>query len=346
LKTNKKYCFTNSCGEDIYLFALRNSKGTETLITNYGAIITSFKIIDKYERTTDIVLGFDRVEDYLDPSYLQQYAWFGSAIGRYANRIKNASFNLNGRHHKLSVNRGRDQLHGGINGFDKKTWKELSSGKDWLELNYQSPDGEEGFPGKLDVKLRFELNENNELSYEYKAVTDQPTAVNLSHHSYFNLNEEGSVADHDLKIFASYILGQDDNLVADGRLLPVANQVFDFREFKNLGNSNINLECFDISYLIDEGRQDKKIVMPVAELRSRKTGLLLRVDSTEPVVHFYSGRWIPPVNAKNQMIYEPYSGLCLETQKHPNAVNIPSFPNTVLNPGEEYYQKTVYGLSD
>jgi aldose 1-epimerase len=210
----------------------------------------------------------------------------------------------------------------------------------WLELKYCSPDGEEGFPGNLEVIIRFELTNENELSYEYKATSDKPTAVNLTHHSYFNLNNgEGTIEGHEVKIYSSSILDQDTGLVATGNLLAVQNTGYDFREFKQIGKSTIKAEEFDQSFEIDK-REDQL----VAELRSMKSGVLIKIYSTEPVVHFYTGKWIPVVIGKNGNIYGPLSGLCLETQIHPNAINIPEFPNTVLKPGETYHQKTTYKI--
>ena len=230
------------------------------------------------------------------------------------------------------------------NGFDKKVWKELSSGPGWLELLYYSKDGEEGYPGNLQVIIRFELNEENELSYAYKAASDQPTPVNLSHHSYFNLNGSGTIDTHELKIDAAARLGQDENLVANGILIPVRESIFDFRKYKKLSSVVDKLNCFDISYVVDESADKQDELKLVASLRSVEAGLELQVYSTEPIVHFYAGRWIPVVPAKYNLVYGPYSGLCLETQLHPNALNLAGFPNTIIYPGEGYYQKTVYKL--
>lgn len=348
MPVNQQYCLTHSSGEDIYLFTLSNAKGADVIITNYGAIITSFKIKNRDGTTNDIVLGFDNVEDYWSADYLQQYPWFGCAVGRYANRIKNSEFRIDGKKYSLSKNKGPDQLHGGISGFDKKVWTLVSSGdspQPFLELGYKSADGEEGFPGNLDVMIRFELNDENELSYLYTACCDKPTAVNLTHHSYFNLNNgAGSIHDHEIKIYASKMLEQDSNLTATGNILPVKNTVFDFRNFKSIGDGLAGIDEYDKSFIVDKAEDDTGLLL-VAEARSPKTGIRLQVWSNEPVVHFYSGKWTPVVKGKNGNMYGPFSGFCLETHKHPNAVNIPHFPNTVLKPGEIYMQKTVYKVS-
>jgi len=342
----RQYCITHSSGDDIYLFTLRNEHNTEVMITNYGAIITAFKVSKADGTTNDIVLGFDKIEDYWSPEYLKQHPWFGAAVGRYANRIKNASFPLDGKTIHVSANRGNDQLHGGYEGFDRKVWQIVSFGQYpclFLELKYLSADGEEGFPGNLEVVMRFELSENDELSYHYRAVTDKPTAVNLTHHSYFNLNNgRGTIHDHELKINADKILKQGENLVATGEYEDVAGTAYDFREFRLIGEGLMQIDEYDKSY--EASKDPVKTTKLVAELRTKEFGICLQVYSTEPVVHFYSGKWIPQVEGKNEIQYGPFSGLCLETHKHPNAVNIPSFPITFLRPGEAYYQKTVYKL--
>ncbi len=340
VKTLRQHCYTNEKGEDIWLFTLSNALGTEVLITNYGAIITSFKIKMPDGHFNDIVLGFDDIKEYQGKEYLEDYPWFGAAVGRYANRIKDASFEIDGKRFYLSKNRGNDQLHGGVSGFDKKVWQFVASGSSpypYLQLRYVSADCEEGFPGKLTVNIRFELDNENQLSYEYTAVTDAPTAINLTHHSYFNLNNGmGDIKDHLLKLFAEAMLEQDENLVATGNVLSVKETPFDFTEFRRIGDGLIELPEYDKSYVAG-----KKGTL-VAEVKSATANILLQVHSTEPLVHFYSGKWIPAVKGKNGITYRPFSGLCLETHKHPNAINIPAFPNTVLRPGEIYSSRTTY----
>jgi aldose 1-epimerase len=342
---NPQYCFTHSSGEDIYLFALRNAKDTEVLITNYGAIITAFKIKQANGSFNDIVLGFDKAEDYCSESYLRQYPWFGCAVGRCANRIKNAAFEIDGKKYSLSKNRVNEQLHGGLSGFDKKAWRVVlfDEIKNILELKYRSADGEEGYPGNLDVSLKFELTDNDELSYEYHASCDQPTVVNLTHHSYFNLNNgKGTITGQLLKIYSSQTLEQGENLTANGRIIPVENTEYDFREFRRIGEQTGMEHGYDKSFVLSKNDDALSIA---AEAHSEQSGVKLQVFTTEPVVHFYSGKWIPEIKGKNGDQYGSFSGFCLETHKHPNAINIPHFPNTILRPGETYFQKTVYKLS-
>lgn len=343
-KQTGTYCFTHSSGEDVYLFTLRNTKGTEVLISNYGAIINSFKLKMPDGEVNDIVLGFDTIENYLSEDYLLNYPWFGAAVGRYANRIKNAAFEMDEIKYPLTKNNGNDQLHGGNVGFDKKVWQLVAMGEtpnDCLELFYKSADGEEGFPGNLEVTIRFELTEDNELSYEYKATCDKATAVNLTHHGYFNLNNGiGTIEDHEIKIYSAATLEQDGNFVATGNILPVENTILDFTDFTRIGERLTKNEGYDQSFIVVKNETSL-----VAEARSLHSGVHLQVFSTEPIVHFYTGKWIPVIKGKNGSIYSPFTGFCLETQIHPNAVNIPHFPKTILRPGEVYHHKTTYRIN-
>jgi aldose 1-epimerase len=343
MDTNQQFCYTHSSGEDIYLFALHNNNGSKVLISNYGAIITSFCVTQANGQVNDIVLGFDRMEDYIAPAYLQNYPWLGAAVGRYGNRIKDASFTIDGKSYQLSRNNGNDHLHGGISGFDKKIWRLVSLSRTMLELHYLSADGEEGYPGNLSVTIRFELNDANELKYEYTAACDQPTAINLTHHGYFNLgNTKGSVAGHEVKIYSARYLEQGNNFVATGNFIEVKNTSHDFSNWKKISKDWDPNEGYDQSFVIG----NKKTADPVlvAEARSPESGLHMQVWTTEPVVHFYTGKWIPVIKGKNNTDYGPYCAFCMETQVHPNAINIPHFPNTILRPGEVYRQKTVYKI--
>jgi aldose 1-epimerase len=337
---NQQHSFTHSSGKDIYFFTLTNRNGTEVQVSNYGAIISSFKLKSPGGKINDIVLGFDNMEDYLDEQYLANYPWFGAAVGRYGNRIKNASFQIDGITYPLSKNAANDQLHGGHTGFDKKVWNIVSVTDQGLELSYTSPDGEEGFPGNLDVVIRFELNDKDELGYTYTATTDKPTAVNLTHHSYFNLNNGiGKIDEHELKLYASAYLEQDSNFVVTGRLVATRNTAHDFSDWKKL-NKNWNPgDGYDQSFVADKQNHSLSLV---AEAWSAQSLVKLQVWSTEPVIHLYTGKYIPAIPGKNKNTYGPFSAFCLETQTHPNAINIPHFPNTVLRPGETYLQQTVY----
>jgi aldose 1-epimerase len=343
MEKSSQLCFTHSSGKDIYLYRLRNINKTEVLVTNYGAIIMAYKIYMADGSLNDIVLGFDNVHDYFSADYLKTYPFMGAAVGRYANRIKDAYFKIDDKEFHVSKNWGNDQLHGGKEGFDKKVWDFVSFDEECniLQLKYNSPDGEEGFPGNLEVNICFELNDDNDLIYEYSATCDQPTAVNLTHHDYFNLNNgEGAIDDHELKIYSDKILEQDEHLVATGNYVAVENTRYDFGDFHSIGKRMNG--GYDQSFVIEKENDQLTIV---AEALSKRSGLKLQVLSTEPLVHLYTGQGFPKIKGKNNIGYGPYFGFCLETQKHPNAINISKFPNTVLKPGEKYHQKTVYKVS-
>ena len=347
-QVDEKFSFTHTAGEGIYLFTLRNIKGTEVCITNYGAIITSLKIRRPGGKNNDIVLGFDRPGDYLSDTYLSDYPYFGAAIGRYANRIKLGTFHINGTKYLLARNKGSDHLHGGILGFDRKVWTPVFDSEKKLELKYTSRDGEEGYPGNLDTSLHFELNDNDELIYEFTASADKPTPVNLTHHSYFNLkNGSGTIGDHVVKINSSFILEQDDNFVVTGNNIPVANTRYDFREPRRVDKDWNAADGFDQSFVLDGGSaiDNPSGLQFAAEAFCEVSQLRLQVYTSEPVVHFYTGKWIPSLAGKNGTRYGSFSGLCFETHKHPNSINIPGFPNTVLMPGEIYHTKTMYRFS-
>lgn len=341
MKNSRQFCYTHSSGEDIYLFKLRNQSGTEVHISNYGAIITSFQVKQPDGMMNDIVLGFDKVDEYISPVYLENYVYFGSAIGRYANRIRDARFTIDGKEYRLAKNRGGNSLHGGIEGFDKKAWKvrHFDDHSNKLHLRYSSKDGEEGFPGNLEVDLHFQLTEENQLNFNYTATTDQATAINLTHHSYFNLNNgQGHIKNHILKINSDSILEQDGELCASGNLLPVADTAWDFRSFHSISEKR-DPPGYDQSFVVDVKNNELTLM---AEVYSEESNIKLQVFSSDPIVHFYTGQGIPELKGKSGTVYGPYSGFCLETHKHPNAVNIPHFPDTILQPLQTYRQFNSY----
>jgi aldose 1-epimerase len=337
-----QFCFTHPTGKDIYLYTLRNTNGTEVRITNYGAILMAYKIMMPDKSVDDIVLGLEDVHDYMTSDYVKNHPFMGAAVGRYANRIKSARFEIDDKQFYVSNNWNGDQLHGGFDGFDKKVWDPVSFDEkcNILHLRYFSPDGEEGFPGNLEVNICFELNDDNDLIYEYTATCDQSTPINLTHHSYFNLNNgEGTIQQHELRIHSDKILEQDDNLVTTGNYIAVDNTKYDFTEFHPIGERMNG--GYDQSFVIDNNTGHLALV---AEALSKTSGVKLQILTNEPVVHLYTGQGFPKLKGKNGVQYGPFSGFCLETHKHPNAVNIPKFPNTVLRPGEKYHQKNVYKI--
>lgn len=324
--------------EKIFQYEIRNKKGTRVGVTNWGAIINYFKLIKKDGEINDIVHGFYDLNDYLGEKYLSQYPWFGCVVGRYANRICNASFELDGKTYQLTKNDGQHQLHGGAGGFDRRIWDIVEINDSCIELKYLSQDGEEGYPGNLEVHVRYELSDDDELSYILTATCDKACPVNLTQHTYFNLNNnQGTIHDHEMRIYASQTIDQDASLVATGILSGVTGTPYDFNNWTRIGDGLKKIPEYDKSFIRDE-----KGFGLAAEVRCEKSGILLQVYTSEPVVHFYSGKWTPEVIGKDGIRYGPFSGFCLETHMHTNAVNIPHFPDTVLRPGETYFQKTVW----
>jgi len=330
----------HASGKEVFLFTLTNRQGNEAKITNYGAIITAIKVRKSDGIFNDIVLGFDDPTQYWSEEYLKNYPYYGAAIGRYGNRINKASFTIDGKEYKVNGQHPDYQLHGGLEGFDKKVWDVISTDQGKLVLQYISGDGEEGFPGELKVQIAFELNDNNEFSYEYTAETDKVTAVNLTHHSYFNLNNGvGTIDKHHLKINALKYLEQDANYCATGNVLDAKGTRNDFSEYRQTGTLPDPEKGIDISYPLD----NRGIENVAAEAYCDDQDVKLEVYTTEPLVHLYNAYGSPTIKGKQQ--YIPFSGFCFETQVHPNAINVPSFPNTVLRPGQTYRTKTIYKLT-
>jgi aldose 1-epimerase len=331
-------------GKKVHHYRLINKNHTSVLITNYGAIITSFSVRQPDGTANDIVLGFQTPDAYVSENYLRTYPYFGAAIGRYGNRIKNGRITIDNHEYLLSTNKGPDHLHGGVEGFDKKTWELISfdEGENTLILGLNSPDGEENYPGNLNTIIKFQLTGDDELCYEFTATTDKSTAVNLTHHSYFNLNNgKGDIRNHFVKINSSKILEQDSNLVVNGNYIPVENTKYDFRNFHRVNERITATEGYDQTFVLDKKENQLQLA---AETYSEESKLKLQVFTDQPIVHFYTGEGLASMVGKDGNQYAAFSGFCLETQVHPNAINIPAFPNTILHPGETYRHKTVYRI--
>ncbi len=329
-------------GKKIYAVELINQKGTRVKIYNYGAIISEFIVVNTHGDKQDIVLGFDDFEGYTSADYLGNYSYFGAVIGRYANRIKGGKFSILGNAFQLSQNNGSDTLHGGNEGFDKKVWDILPTVDPSLTLQYVSPAGEEGFPGNLTVQLTFKLTEDNELILDYKAHTDAATAINLTHHSYFNLSPTGvEIGKHKHRIPASFYLEQADNYVATGKKLPVQGTIYDFLGQKAIGSEWKSGEGYDQTFVLDKDHDELTLA---SETTEEVSGLKLSIYTTEPVAHFYTAKSLSIQNGKKGKSYGPFEAFCMETQHHPNGINIPEFPSTVLLPGETYKQTTIYKI--
>ncbi len=331
-------------GKEIIAVELRNDKGTLVRILNYGTIIQQFLVSNAQGKQQDIVLGFDHVESYLTADYLANYPYFGAIIGRYANRIKDGKFTLDDVAYQLAQNNGNDCLHGGVTGFDQKVWEIISVNETpnaSVTFQYFSLDGEEHFPGDLGVQLTFELTSNNELILNYQADTDQATPINLTHHSYFNLGNADTIVEHVHQINASNYLEQDDNFVVTGKLIPVQNTIHDFSTSRKINSLWDQTNGYDQTYVLDKNDGDLTLA---AITKAPDTGLTLQVYTTAPVVHFYTAKFLNVKNGKQGKHYAEFGGFCVETQHHPNAVNIEHFPSTLLYPGEVYTQTSIYKI--
>lgn len=326
----------------VQVYELKADDGTSAVISNYGCIIQSLVVKDKNGNDRDVVLGFDSIEDYWNEDYLKGYPYFGAIIGRYANRIKGARFQLNGETIQLTQNKGTNILHGGDEGFDKKVWTVVSQQTEphaAITMQYKSAAGEEGFPGNLTTTISFRLL-NHELSYEISAVTDAPTAINFAHHGYFNLDvQHTTVGQQQVKINADYWLEQDEEFCVTGKLLSTSGSDYDFSDWKPVLQEWNKEDGYDQTFVVNRTTDD---LILAAEAKSSDDALHMQVYTTEPVVHFYTGKWIPVIKGKKGEQYQSYSAYCFETQHHPNAVNIPSAPTTILHPGEEFRQVNSY----
>jgi aldose 1-epimerase len=337
-------------GHKIHLYELSNTQGMEAAITNYGAALVSLKIPGLHKKTVDVTLGYDSLQGYMQGGH-----YFGCTVGRYANRIAGGKFTLLDKAYVLEQNEGENHLHGGNCGFDKAVWKAEkldSNSTPALVLKYASSDGEEGYPGNLSVTVIYRLTDENELKIDYEAQTDQPTVINLTHHSYFNLAGAGSgdITGHLLTIFADHFTPVDQHLIPTGELRPVADTPLDFRQPFEIG-ARIGAE--DEQLLLGNGydhnwvlNKPKGVLDIAARVIEPLSGRTMEVYTTEPGIQFYTGNFLDGrISGKESRTYGRRSGLCLETQHFPNSPNQPEFPSTVLNPDETYQQSTFYRFS-
>ena len=328
-------------GRTVHQFTLTNTNGMEVKIIEYGGVVTSILAPDKEGNLENVVLGFDSMEGYLTPP-----PYFGALIGRYGNRIGGAQFTLNGETYELAANNGRNHLHGGPVGYDKVLWTGTPKGGNAVELTYLSKDGEEGYPGNLDITVVYTLTDANELKIDYHATTDKATPVNLTNHSYFNLSgdPESLILDHVLTIHADGYTPVDFGLIPTGEIAEVEGTPFDFTEPFEIGARIGDVRGgYDHNWVLNES----DAAMPlVATLKDPQTGRTMEVYTTEPGLQFYSGNFLDgslvgPDGSK----FVQHSALCLETQHFPDSPNKPEFPSTILEPGDTYETSTIYKFS-
>jgi len=332
-------------GQEVELFTLQNINGLVTQITNYGGRVVSLWAPDSNGDYEDIVLGYESMEGYLNSNEI----YYGALIGRYGNRIGGGEFVLNDTIYSLAQNDAENTLHGGVKGFNDVVFEAEKPDARTLLLTYTSPHMEEGFPGNLEVKVQYQLTDDNELKIEYWATTDRPTPVNLTHHSFFNLKGagDGTINDHLLMINADYYTPVDESLIPTGEIAPVEGTPMDFRELtrigERLGEEFQQLEFgkgYDHNWVLNDAENGLTYAAKVVEPNSGRT---LEVYTNEPGMQFYGGNFLDGSDTgKYGENYQYRGAFCLETQHFPDSPNKAEFPSTILNPGEEYYSVCVY----
>ncbi|WP_163192278.1 aldose epimerase family protein [Clostridium thermarum] len=351
MSITKRFYGNTADGTAVDIFTLKNSKGITAEITNFGGVIVSLMVPDKNGKVEDIVLGFDKLADYE-----KKGPYLGAAIGRYANRIGGAAFELNGVQYKVDNNEGENHLHGGFKGFDKVVWQAEvvnNNGTETLELTYRSKDGEGGYPGNLDVKITYSITEDNELRIDYHAVSDKDTVVNLTNHSYFNLSghNSGDILGHKVMLNADKFTPTDKASIPTGELADVKGTPMDFTTMKPVGQDIHadfqqiqNTKGFDHNWVLNTNGNLKE---KAAEVVDENSGRVMEVYTTKPGVQLYTGNFLEesPVVGKGGYVYRNHSGLCLETQYFPDSPNKNNFPSAVLKAGDEYKHTTIYKFS-
>lgn len=331
-------------GQAVDIYTLKNSNGAVAKITNFGAIVTELCIPDKDGNLADVVCGFKTLAEYE-----AGHPYFGSIVGRYGNRIAKGKFTLDGVEYSLATNNDENHLHGGDVGFDKKVWKaeavesETSVG---VKLTYVSPDMEEGYPGTLTSTVVYELTNDNELKIDYKATTDKPTVLNLTHHGYFNLagHDSGDILDHEMMIAADNFTPVDAGLITTGEIVPVKDTVMDFTTPTAIGARIKDVEGggYDHNYVLNS--QDGSLAL-AARVVDPKSGRVMEVLTTEPGIQFYTGNFLDGTNKGKGATYNKHAAFCLETQHYPDSPNKPEWPSVVLRPGKTYTHTTIYRFS-
>jgi len=337
-------------GTPVDIYTLRNSKGVEARICNYGGLVVSLKVPDKNGRFDDIVLGYDSLD-----GYLKSTPYFGALVGRYGNRIGGAKFALDGRTYTLATNNGPNSLHGGLKGFDKVVWKakpRITKAGPALELTYVSKDGEEGFPGNLKVAAVYTLTEESELRLDFTATTDKPTVCNLTHHSYFNLRGQGKgdILGHEVYINSDKTTPVDKELITTGEFASVEGTPFDFRKPTAIGarinDPDTQLQYgpgYDHNWVIN--KPDGQLGLQ-ARVYEPTTGRMMEVWSNEPGLQFYAGNFLDgTITGKGGAVYQRRTGFCMEPQHYPDSPNKPNFPPVVLHPSETFKNTIIYKFS-
>lgn len=333
-------------GSEVEIYILTNSHGLKAKIMTYGATLVALEVPDRQGELADIVLGHDSLEGYLDPA---QNPYFGSIVGRYANRIAQAKFTLDGVEYRLAANVGKNHLHGGLKGFDKALWTAepvRADGAVGLKLFYLSRDGEEGYPGNLSTTVTYWLTEEDELKISYQAETDKPTPINLTSHSYFNLAgpRDGDILRHELMLNADHFTWVNDELLPTGEIRAVSGTPWDFTKPKAIGAEMTSTPGgYDHNFVL---RGEAGTLRLAARVYEPTSGRVMEIYTTEPGIQFYGGNFLDgTIIGKGDQAYSKHAGFCLETQHFPDSPNQPNFPSTILRPGQKYTSLTVHKFS-
>jgi aldose 1-epimerase len=335
-------------GKQTHLYVLKNKNGVQAAVTNYGGRIVSLLVPDKDGKMTDVVLGFDSVSGF----QASKEPYYGATIGRYGNRIAKGKFTLEGKEYTLATNNPPNTLHGGKPGFQDVVWDAKQIDSATLELSYLAKDMEAGFPGNLTVKVTYQITDDNAMKVSYWATTDKTTVVNLTNHAFFNLNGEGSgttILDHIVQINADNYTPVDSTLIPTGKVEPVANTPFDFTKPTKIGdrinNDNVQLKDgkgYDHNFVLSQ----HDITTPIATVIGDKSGIKMEVFTEEPALQFYSGNFMQAKNAMKGGRLDVYrTSFAMETQHYPDSPNQPTFPSTVLKPGQTYKTQSIYKFS-
>jgi aldose 1-epimerase len=334
-------------GAQVDEYTLTNGNGMTIKVINYGGIVTELHVPDKNGKVADVCLGCSNLEEYIEG-----HPFFGAIAGRVANRIAKGKFTLDGKEYILATNNGPNHLHGGKVGFDKRVWKvepaDLGDrNAKGVVLQYMSKDGEEGYPGNLEVKITYILTDKNEWQIQYEATTDKATPINLTQHCYFNLagHDSGTILDHILQINGDKYTPTDDTLIPTGKIEPVKGTPFDFTTPTPIGKRIREIKAdpqgYDLNYVLKESKN----LRTAATVTDPKSGRTMTVSTTQPGVQLYTGNFLDgKQKGKGGVKYKQYAGFCLETQHYPDSINHPNFPSVVLKPGETYRQTTVYAF--
>ena len=331
-------------GKDVSIYVCKNANGSTIRLIDYGANVVSVEVPDRDGKFANVTLSFDKID-----GYLQRHPYFGATVGRYCNRIANGKFSLNGKEYSLATNNGPNHLHGGENGFDRQMWAAQTIETDdavGVKFTRTSPDGEEGYPGNVQVSVLYTINNKNELTMEFEATTDAATPVNLTNHCYWNLAGAGSgdILGHELTIESDHYLAVDETLIPTGELTSVAGSPFDFTSPHTIGERIKQIDSdpvgYDHCYVLRS--QNGKLAL-AAKAKDPKSGRVMEVYTTQPGIQLYSGNFLDGTPAGNG--FQQYNAFCLETQHYPDSPNQSKFPSTILKPGETFKHTTVHRFS-